>query len=199
MTWITLRAALKALKQQGRVVSPEHIKTLLAGESPEDSLRELGLLFNRTAYQQNNPKFLQLAQSTSTNPVPDSSQPQPESPKSPPPGKELRKSQPALSYTWKECPIKLLILIQPADGDGQRQAIISVTTYEDAPLIAIEKAADLQWPAPILQLLKQLKQDLPTRKHLNQSTQRTKNTQPLPSAKPETISNSSTHQVNLFR
>ncbi|MDJ0706530.1 MAG: hypothetical protein QNJ46_24935 [Leptolyngbyaceae cyanobacterium MO_188.B28] len=193
MTWITLRAALKALKQQGRVVSSEHIKTLLAGESPEDALRELGLLFNRTAYQQNNPKFLQLVQSASDKPKSESpkSQSTPRKTESPP-------SQPALSYAWKDCPIKLLILIQPADDDGQRQAIISATTYEDAPLIAIENAADLQWPASILQLLKQLKHDLPTRKHLNQSTHRAKNTQLLPSAKPETNSNSSTHQVNLF-
>ena len=199
MTWITLRAALKALNQQGRVVSPEQIKTFLVSERPEDSLRELGLLFNRAVYQQNNPKFLQLTQSTSARPVPDSGQSKPVPSKPYPPGKDLRTSQPPLSYTWKDCPIKLLILIQPADSNGQRQAIISATTYEDAPLIAIENAADLQWPAPILQLLKQLKQDLPTRKQLNQSMHCAKRTQSLLSAKPETTPNSGAHQVNLFR
>lgn len=193
MTWITLRAALKALKQQGRAVSSEHIKTLLSHESPEDPLRELGLLFNRTAYQQNNPKFLQLAQPTSAKPKSGPPKSQPNTRKT-----ESSSPQPALSYTWKDCPIKVLILIQPANGDGQRQAIISATTYEDTPLIAIENAADLQWPAQILQLLKQLKQDLPNRKQLNQSAHRPKVAQSLTPAKPETTSNSGARQVNLF-
>ena len=106
-------------------------------------------------------------------------------------------------YDLDKCTIKLVILLHPDDAN----CTIAVSTHDDLPLTKIVKRSQLDFPEPVIELLAELKADLPQREfhaRVKQSrtsqpkTSKSSKTLPQTKAQPTESRSSTIKQAQLF-
>ena len=111
-------------------------------------------------------------------------------------------------YDLDKCTIKLVILLHPDDSaSDDADCTIAVSTHDDLPLTKIVKRSQLDFPEPVIELLAELKADLPQREfhaRVKQSrtsqpkTTKSSKTLPQTKAQPTESTSSTIKQAQLF-
>ena len=190
--WLTLEAAAQAV-----AVEQKQLEEYLTDKAPEARFQAHGLLFDRQRWQAGK-EFLQLLEQPASASASAAT------------SRTLQlSSEKGRSYRWHETPIRLQIVLLPLNSDAkERQVLIAASSHDDFPISNLVGESELgELPAVLVQLLEELKADLPLRKiryqrqqpkakstHSSQASARS--TQPSVETKQQT--SDKTTQISLF-
>jgi hypothetical protein len=164
--WLTPE---QAIVKANLTVTPETLKSYIAEQqgktTAEEQFQALGLLFDRERWCTGKPNFLQLLEPVSdennyTDDEIDSYQLD---------GDEIETSatnrvNQLEPFIFDQCKVKIVITLLPTQQAGDRPVIIAASSHGDFPVVTMlnqEELGDL--PPAIVQLLEELKADLPNR------------------------------------
>lgn len=150
--WLSFERVAKS-----RHDTPENLENLIHESSPEKAFRERSLLFSQERYEAGQPclQWLETEEATQA--------------KSRSPTTQPSTDQRDRTYQWEALAITVQLRWQPGQP---RKVLLTATSYDDFPIAVLIDEANLgELPPVLIDVLEQLRQDLPVRKLRHQQKQ----------------------------